>query len=157
MWGWWRRTAERSRGCASRDGCLVLKVEYAGAAVQLRLRGRAAFPDGGGIELRHGFGLRIPQTVRRMLDFWSVAGLPVPRTGRLREGEDGALVKALDGKRAGRTQRQIAEDVFGKAAVEAEWDTSYWMRSQVRRWIAKADTLAEGGWRDLVPRDGSGE
>ena len=27
-----------------------------------------------------------------------------------------------------------------------------WMRSQIRRWIPKARALAEGGWRDLVPR-----
>jgi len=26
------------------------------------------------------------------------------------------------------------------------------MRAQVRRWIPKAQALADGGWRDLVPR-----
>ena len=66
------------------DGDLVLKIEYAGAVVQVRLRDAASFPDDGGIEIRHRFGLQMPQSVRQMLDFWSVAGLPVPRKGGAR-------------------------------------------------------------------------
>ena len=46
--------------------------------------GRGTFPDDGGIEIRHRFGLQMPQSVRQMLDFWSVAGLPVPREGGAR-------------------------------------------------------------------------
>ena len=64
------------------EGGLVLKIECAGAVVQIRVRGSAPFPGDGGIEVRHRFGLRMPQTVGRMLDFWSVAGLPAPRMGR---------------------------------------------------------------------------
>ena len=64
------------------DGDLVLKIEYGGAAVQIRLRGVARFPDDGGISVKHGFGLRMPLSVRRLLDFWSVAGLPAPRNGK---------------------------------------------------------------------------
>ena len=70
------------RGLRLKGGGLVLKIEYANAAVQVLLRGAASFPEDGGIEIRHRFGLRIPQTVRRMLDFWNVAGLPAPRPGR---------------------------------------------------------------------------
>ena len=64
------------------DGDLVLKIEYGGAAVQVRLRNVARFPEDGGISVKHGFGLRIPLSVRRLLDFWSVAGLPAPRNGK---------------------------------------------------------------------------
>ena len=64
------------------EGGLVLKIECAGAVVQIRVRDSAPFPEDGGIEVRHRFGLRMPQTVGRMLDFWSVAGLPAPRMGR---------------------------------------------------------------------------
>ena len=64
------------------DGDLVLKIEYGGASVQVRLGNVARFPDDGGISIRHAFGLRIPLSVRRLLDFWSVAGLPVPRNGK---------------------------------------------------------------------------
>ena len=61
-------------------------------------------------------------------------------------------MKVLDGLRAEKTHRQIAEDVFGADEVAAKWHPDGWMRSQVRRWIPRAKALAEGGWRDLVPR-----
>ncbi len=63
-------------------GDLVLKIEFGGAAVQVRLRNVARFPDDGGISIKHRFGLRIPLSVRRLLDFWSVAGRPAPRNGK---------------------------------------------------------------------------
>ena len=61
-------------------------------------------------------------------------------------------MKVLDGLREEKTQRQIAEDIFGTDEVKAKWGPDGWMRSQVRRRIPKARALAEGGWRDLVPR-----
>ena len=73
------------------DGGLVLKIEYAGAAVQIRVRGSAPFPEDSGIEIRHSFGLRMPQTVGRMIDFWNVAGQPAPRSGRDRGARTGHL------------------------------------------------------------------
>ena len=63
-------------------GDLVLKIEYAGAAVQVRLSEVSRFPDDGGISVMHPFGLRMPLSVRRLLDFWSVAGRPAPRNGQ---------------------------------------------------------------------------
>lgn len=63
-------------------GDLLLKVEVAGAAVQIRLRGVGRFPEDGGIFIKHPFALRVPQSVRRILDFWSVAGRAFPRKGR---------------------------------------------------------------------------
>ena len=53
---------------------------------------------------------------------------------------------------AGRSARGIAMDVWGEEAVAGEWGSDSWMRSQVRRWIPKARALADGGWRELVPR-----
>ena len=61
-------------------------------------------------------------------------------------------MRVLDGLRAEKTQRQIAEDIYGADKVAAEWHSDGWMRSQVRRWIPKARAMADGGWRDLVPR-----
>ncbi len=63
-------------------GDLVLKIECGGAAVQVRLGDVARFPDDGGISIRHPFGLRVPLSVRHLLDFWSVAGRPAPRNGK---------------------------------------------------------------------------
>ena len=73
------------------DGDLVLKIEYGDAAVQVRLRNVERFPDDGGISIKHTFGLRIPLSVRRLLDFWSVAGRPAPRNGR---GRGAGLVRS---------------------------------------------------------------
>ena len=69
-----------------------------------------------------------------------------------RGAEDRALAKVVEGLRAGKTPRQMAMDIFGEAEVLAEWSSDSWMRSQLRRWIPRARDLADGGWRELVPR-----
>lgn len=59
---------------------------------------------------------------------------------------------ADDGIAAEKSHRWMAERIWGEARVASEWSSESWMRAQVRRWIPKARALAEGGWRDLVPR-----
>ncbi|MDE0006009.1 MAG: hypothetical protein OXQ29_25235 [Rhodospirillaceae bacterium] len=61
-------------------GALVLRVERGGAAVELRLRDAEVFPEGVGIELRHGV-LGLPQTMRRERDLWNLLDGPVPPPG----------------------------------------------------------------------------
>ena len=63
-------------------GGLVLKVEHGGAVVQVLLRDAGPFPEDGGIEIRHRFGLRMPQSVPRLLEFWNAVDRPAPRKGR---------------------------------------------------------------------------
>ena len=58
----------------------------------------------------------------------------------------------LAGLGAGKKPRGIAEDIWGKEGVAEVWASDSWMRSQVRRWIPKARALADGGWREYVPR-----
>ena len=58
----------------------------------------------------------------------------------------------MDGLGAEKSHRWMAERIWGEARVGSEWSSESWMRAQVRRWIPKARALAEGGWRDLVPR-----
>ncbi len=53
--------------------------------------------------------------------------------------------------KAGRTQRAIAAGIWGEEEVDRHWAADGWMRSQVRRWIAKARALDGGSWRDDVP------
>ena len=65
-------------------GDLVVKIECCGAALQVLLRDAARFPDDGGICVSHAFGLRMPHSMRRMLDFWNVAGRTGPGNGRAR-------------------------------------------------------------------------
>ena len=88
----------------------------------------------------------------RLLERSGPAG-PSDRAGS--GGEDRALVKAMVGLQAGKKPRQIAEDIYGADEVKANWYPDSGMRSQVRRRIDKARALADGGWRDLVPRHGS--
>ena len=63
----------------------------------------------------------------------------------------------LAGLGAGETPRGVVEDIWGKEDVAATWTSDSWMRSQVRRWIPKAQALADGGWREFVPRVLAGE
>lgn len=62
-------------------GDLVVKVEYRNAVVQVAVRGVERFPEDGAIRVEHSFGLRMPQSARRIVDFWSIAGRPVPPQG----------------------------------------------------------------------------
>ena len=64
-------------------GALALKIERGYRAVQLRLEGAAAFPEGGGVQLRHGLP-GLPETAARELDLWALAGGPAPPGGRWR-------------------------------------------------------------------------
>ncbi len=65
-------------------GDLVVRIEWRGAAVQIRILDAARFPDDCGIAVMHGFGLRMPHPMRRMVDFWNAAERPSPRKGRER-------------------------------------------------------------------------
>ena len=58
----------------------------------------------------------------------------------------------LAGLRSGKKPRGIAVDVWGEKDVAEVWGSDSWMRSQVRRWVQKAEALAAGGWREYVPR-----
>lgn len=63
---------------------------------------------------------------------------------------DRELLIALDGDLAGKSERQIAEDLFGRERVVAEWGSDSWMRSRVRRRLAKGRKLAASGYRDIA-------
>ena len=72
------------------SGGLVVKVECRGAAAQVLVGGGGQFPDGAGLRVMHDFGLRMPHSIGRLVEFWSVAGRAGPREGRGRRdgGED---------------------------------------------------------------------
>ena len=54
-------------------------------------------------------------------------------------GEDRALAKVLDGLRAGKKPREIAVDIYGAEEVRDMWYPDSGMRSQMRRWLDKAE------------------
>ena len=63
------------------DGALVLKVEKAGHAVQVRVTDSAPLLAGGGVRLRLDWGLCLPVEIVRLTDLWGVSGGPPPLRG----------------------------------------------------------------------------
>ncbi len=62
-----------------------------------------------------------------------------------------ALLRVHDGLKAGASQREIAECLFGKDWVVSGWDgRSDFLRSRVRRMIAMQRRLIAGGYRTLL-------
>ena len=62
------------------------------------------------------------------------------------DGGDAAMrAVALAGRRSGKSQRQIAIDLFGAACVDAEWSPDSRMRATVRRLMDRARAEADGG------------
>jgi hypothetical protein len=59
-------------------------------------------------------------------------------------------LQAIDGKLAGASQREIAEVLFGLEAVGQHWGADSELRAQIRRWLRRADTFIEGGYRQLI-------
>ena len=68
-------------------GDLVVRIEWRGAVIQIQVRDAVRFPDDCGIAVMHGFGLRMPHPMRRLVDFWNAAGRWSPQ--RRRAGTSG--------------------------------------------------------------------
>lgn len=61
------------------------------------------------------------------------------------------ILSALDGWRAGHSQREIAVELFGRGRVDADWGRGAdYLKSQVRRLIRRGRWLMEGGYRTLL-------
>jgi hypothetical protein len=71
---------------------------------------------------------------------------PEPRGERLT-----LVLQALDGWRAGASHREIAEGLFGRARVEADWgDPGDHLRDRTRRAVRRGRVLMEGGYRQFL-------
>ncbi|MCY3981095.1 MAG: hypothetical protein OXF51_04860 [Alphaproteobacteria bacterium] len=64
----------RIEGLRLDGGALVLKVEAAGMARQVRIAEPAPLLEGGGVRLFHDWGLALPVAIARLGDLWSVYG-----------------------------------------------------------------------------------
>lgn len=61
------------------------------------------------------------------------------------------VLSALDGRLAGRTDREIAISLFGNARVSADWsDPGGWLRDRVRRAVRRGLHLMNGGYLQLL-------
>jgi hypothetical protein len=60
-------------------------------------------------------------------------------------------LRALDGKLAGASLRQIAEALFGPERVREDWDEgTRFTRERARRAVSRGVHLMNGAWRDLL-------
>ena len=69
------------------------------------------------------------------------------KDGAMGDGDREVLI-ALEGHRAGKSTREIAEDVFGAERVAAEWSADSGVRLRTRRVVRKARAHVERGQRD---------
>ena len=75
------------------------------------------------------------------------------KDGTMKDGDREVLI-ALDGQRAGKSMREIAEDVFGAERVAAEWYADGGVRLRTRRVIQKARGRMPNGASVTLRRHG---
>jgi len=63
-------------------------------------------------------------------------------------------LQALDGVQTGASHRQVAEVLYGVAAVAERWYSDGQLRAHVRRLIVRGRRLMRGGYRRLLHPDG---
>ena len=93
---------------------------------------------------------------RRLLGL--AAGPPALRPGPSRRVHLLTLLKLLDGRRAGATQRELAAVLIDAAVRDygaAEWSDCR-QRKRIRRWSAEAEELMQGGYVRLLRGDRQG-
>jgi hypothetical protein len=60
-------------------------------------------------------------------------------------------LRALDARRHGASQREVAEALFGPERARTDWNAgSDYLRSQVRRLLRFGVRMSRGGWRELL-------
>jgi hypothetical protein len=122
---------------------------------------RVAIPDG----LSEGYAFAYvaivdAQAERRWRDIKRTHRLLRPEAlqatfGAATRLERGALthlrsLQALDGARAGASQRDIAAAVVGTARIDTEWRVDGALRSQVRHWLRRGRLYRDGGYVRLL-------
>jgi len=127
-----------------RDGAHSLQIAISGARIPDTV---ALFLDTG--EDLSASQLRMLACLRTLRQTGSLEARffpPHPRARRLM-----AVLKALDGYRAGRSHREIALELFGEERVARDWgDPGEHMRDAVRRAIVSGIALMERGYRSLL-------
>ena len=81
----------------------------------------------------------------------SGSGDPVPWRGRGRGTGIASFCWALEGEAEGRTQREIAAEIWGQERVDAEYYADGWMHSRIKRRLKKAKAIMEQ-YRDMATR-----
>ena len=62
------------------------------------------------------------------------------------------MLQTVDGRASGASQREVAEVIFGRESVEAEWKASDRLKARVRYLEKRGRFFVEGGYRTLLKR-----
>lgn len=148
------RIAGLRRVLVTPDGCRHLLVKHQGRSVQICLSGASLTksvhlladaligPD------RLAAGLRAIADFNHLLQGRIELSRPsASQHGRrLRQ-----ILRALDGRRAGATYRDIAVVLFGAQRVERDWnDDGDHLKNHVRRLVKRGEGLVDGGYKRLL-------
>lgn len=127
---------------------------------RLRLDVRGGTVTRGPVCLRFAFdGLRSIDapllTLQRLVAFGRRGVMPLRLFSAERRADRWiAALRADDIRRAGGSQRDVAEVIFGQARVREDWaGASDYLRSQVRRLLRFGTRMRSGGWRELLKAD----
>jgi hypothetical protein len=127
--------------------------------IQLEVRGRSLLE--GSVRLRYDLaGFHHVEaklaTLQRLLALWRLGRFPRSLFPPERRAHRWIIaLRALDGRRAGATSREIAAALFSHDVARNDWDgASDYLRSRVRRAIATGEDLARDGYLDLLNRSG---
>ena len=128
-----------------------------GAALQIRLDVRRGTVLHGPVRLHYDLSGRVGLeakllTLQRLAALLRLGRIPRHLADRVCSiGRWVVALRALDGRRAGASYREIATALFGEARVASDWTSSSdYLRTRVQRLVRRADGLARGGYRQLL-------
>ena len=115
-----RESGASLEGLMLADGTLILKVERAGRARQVRIADGERFdPWRGSFVPGPSFGRDWPRLNGHVRELWRVVGGPAPRVGR--GTGTGSFSLRLTGKRPVKKAREIAVEIRGAERVAEDW------------------------------------
>lgn len=77
--------------------------------------------------------------------------LPLHSSGRRSDHRLFQIVRAIDGRRAGASYRDIAVVLFGAQRVREDWtDDGDHLKNHVRRLVKRGEALVDGGYKRLL-------
>ena len=135
--------------------CALHRLEVGAHGVLQVGPAKQEFVDlGGSFVPSESFGRDWPRLNGRVHDLWRMVGGPAPPAGRGTGTGTGTgsreLLIALDGDKAGKEAREIAEEIWDADKVAEEWYRGCPLRGTVRRRIYRARYLMEVGYLKLA-------
>jgi hypothetical protein len=95
---------------------------------------------------------RLAAAGRFIATFKNSSSPAIERVSRRTRGQavHQAILQAIDGQRAGASQREIAGAVYGETRVVKGWTPDGELRARIRYFLRRGRSLMSGGYRRLV-------